>query len=226
MAYVSIAALLKHEIESWAEEFARNSALKRLAISGRLQARSMTLYLESLRFVFEQSQVSLALAAQRCQELGDTELERYFRAKVQEETGHQLWALDDLRRFGEHNQRPAPSSVALVELQRRAIARHPFCMTAYAVWAEYFTVLLGDEWLDALAVSGYRRDGVTAITKHIEADRAHSAATFAELDRLWRGQPEPEVLLSIVEEAGRIFEDFSAEVCAESAPPMSALEAS
>jgi len=218
MAHGSIAMLLKYKIESWALEAARNSELKRLARTGQLQARSMTLYLESLRFVFEQSQLNLACAAQRCQELCDAELEAYFRSKVQEETGHQLWAVDDLRRFGEHSQRPAPSSVALIELQRRAIALHPFCMVAYTVWAEYFTVLLGDDWLDDLAASGYQRDGVTAISKHLEADAVHAAAAFAEIDQLWRGQPESHVLVSIVEEACTLFENFCAEICAESLP--------
>jgi hypothetical protein len=213
----SLAVTLRTSIERWTIELATGSEISRLAQTGKITERALALYLESLRYLFVNSQRSLQLAAKRSEALGLPTFANYFAAKANEEQGHDGWAKDDLRRLPEAsiaNLRPAPAIVKLVELQRQIIAeQHPLCFVVYALWAEYFTVLIGDEWITALAASGYDRSQVSAIAKHVDADRAHAANGFNELEQLWDGDPEPAVLVATIERASRVFEEFCDEVC-------------
>jgi hypothetical protein len=215
----SLATLLREAIERWALKLRDTSQLSQLVQAQQLTPRALAFYLESLRHLFQNSQQNLALAAQRCRDLNELELAEYFARKAEEEVGHDAWAKSDLAKLPRElssTQRPASAVLELIDLQRDLIAQHPLCFAAYALWAEYFTVLLGDQWLDALAGCGYPRTQVTAIAKHIEADREHARRGFDEIDALWHGQPPPEALLRSVQRAGGVFETFCDEICAES----------
>lgn len=209
---------LKAQIDAWAQTLNATSGLAKAARNGELAPRALALYLESLRYVFECSQRNLTLAAGSAERLGLQDLASYFGEKAHEERGHDRWALSDLSKLPAEITRgvqPAPASVRLTELQRTLIAQHPLCYAAYALWAEYFTVLLGEEWLENLAKSGYPRSNLSAIANHIEADREHAARGFVEIDRLWCGQPNAAVLVESVERAQRLFEQFCDEICLE-----------
>jgi hypothetical protein len=217
----SLAVLLRQSIEQWAEELRTTSPLGHLARAGNVTPRALALYLESLRYLFQHSQRNLQLAADQADRMGLRHVALYFERKANEEQGHDGWAVDDLTHLPHTsvtNLTPALSIVRLVELQRSLIAEHPICFVVYALWAEYFTVLVGDEWLDALSSCGYQRSQVSAIAKHIEADREHAANGFNEIEQLWQGQPEPAVLLDVVARACRAFESFCDEICREAAP--------
>ncbi len=156
----TLATQLKLAIEVWTSELHSRTELGTLSREGKLSARSVALYLESLRYLFRNSQRNLEVAAAKARDLGDQALSQYFARKAAEEKGHELWAIDDLARFPESvvsGLRPSPAILGLVELQRTLIEEHPVCFVAYALWAEYFTVLVGDEWLDGLAASGFDR---------------------------------------------------------------------
>jgi hypothetical protein len=73
-------------------------------------------------------------------------------------------------------------------------------------------VLLGDEWVAALGRSGFAPAQVTAITKHLEADRAHSAHGLAEIDRFPNGGTDEDGIFDGIAEAERLFEAFCDEV--------------
>jgi hypothetical protein len=214
----SLAVLLRQSIEQWAEELRTTSPLGHLARAGNVTPRALALYLESLRYLFQHSQRNLQLAAEQADRMGMPHVALYFVRKTNEERGHDAWAVDDLTHLPHAsvaNLTPALSIVRLVELQRSLIAEHPMCFVAYALWAEYFTVLVGDEWLDALSSCGYQRSQVSSIAKHVEADREHAASGFNEIEQLWQGQPEPAVLLDAVARACRAFESFCDEICRE-----------
>jgi hypothetical protein len=216
----SLATQLQMSIEDWADDLRRRSQISAFAKSGKLTPRAVALYLESLRYLLRNSQLNLLLAADTSKQLGCMELSAYFNRKAGEERGHEHWAIDDLERLPDAataGVRPATAIVSLVELQRTLIAEHPVCFVAYALWAEYFTVLLGDEWLEALATCGFERTQISAITKHLDADREHAARGFGEIDRLWEGQPDRTLIVAAVERAGRIFEEFCDEICVEAA---------
>jgi hypothetical protein len=213
----SLAITLRTTIERWTMNLAKNSELSRMAQAGKISERGLALYLESLRYLFVNSQRSLQLAAKRSEELGLPSFAIYFANKASEEQGHDGWAKDDLRRLPEAsiaNLKPAAAIVKLVELQRELIAeQHPMCFVVYALWAEYFTVLIGDEWIAALASCGYDRTQVSAIAKHVDADRDHAANGFNEVEELWNGDPAAALLVETIERASRVFEEFCDEIC-------------
>jgi hypothetical protein len=210
--------LLRETIERSAEELRQTSALATLVKQGKITPRAIALYLESLRYLFGHSLNLLGSAAQRSDELGRTALGDYFRRKVGEEQGHENWASADLARLpaaASADIRPAQSVMDIVALQRTLIARDPICYAAYALWAEYLTTLLGDEWLAALAASGYSREQLSAVAKHLDADREHARRAFDELDALWQAQPASAVVLEGVDQAAGMFRSFCDEICAE-----------
>jgi hypothetical protein len=214
----TLATQLKTAIEGWVAELRATTEIGDLARQGKLSSRAVALYLESLRYLLHHSQRNLVIASATSKHLGDAELARYFARKAGEEKGHELWAIDDLASFPDTvvaGLRPAPAIVSLVELQRTLIDEHPMCFVAYCLWAEYFTVLVGDEWLDVLGQSGFERGRISSIDKHLATDRDHAARGFDEIDRLWNGQPEPAAVLAVVQRAGRIFERFCGEICGE-----------
>jgi hypothetical protein len=208
---------LKFTIEAWVDDF-RLTVLKELAQRSTLPPRFLARYLESLRYLFVHSERSLIIAAQRSRELGRDELAAYFAGKAHEEDGHATWAEDDLAHLpvaAREDVTPAPAIIELVRLQRTLIAKDPMCFAAYALWAEYMTVLLGDEWLAILSACGYRPTQVSAVSKHLEADREHAAHAFEELSRLWTGLPSMGVLEDAIKQAGQTFEQFSCELMSE-----------
>ena len=218
----SLSALVKASIDGWAERLRAHSPLVRAAQQGELSQRSLALYLESLRYVFAQSQANILGAAERAQALQLPELAAYFRDKAREETGHDQWAANDLLHLPSlavEGIRPAAASLELVSLQDALIQKHPMCFLAYTVWAEYLTASLGDEWLRMLARSGYQRSAVSAVALHLEADQDHALEGFEALDRLWpnvarvEGAPSALEILDGVLCAEQGFEAFCAEIC-------------
>jgi hypothetical protein len=215
---MTLAEQLKVAIERWADGLVQRSPIAKILQRGELTPRAMALYLESLRYLFANSERNLKLAADRCDKLGRGELAAYLRRKSTEEDGHDRWALDDLARLpsaATAGIRPADAIIALVELQAEFIMCEPLYFVAYLQWTEYFSVYVGDQWLDALAMSGYQRTQVTAIHNHLETDREHAAAGFREIDALARDFPHPERLLEAVERAGRVFESVLEEISIE-----------
>jgi pyrroloquinoline quinone (PQQ) biosynthesis protein C len=215
---MSLAEQMKQAIERYATELAERTPIAGLCRRGELTPRAMALYLESLRYLFANSERNLVLAADRCDLLGRSELAQYFRRKSSEEQGHDRWAIADLARLpaaATDGVRPARAVVTLVELQAEFILNEPLCFVAYLQWTEYFSVYVGDMWLDALAMSGYPRAQVTAIYNHLETDRDHSATGFREIDALAQDFPRPRQLLEAVEKSGRVFEALLDEICIE-----------
>ena len=213
-----VADRMKQAIERYAIELGERTPLADIARRGELTPRAMALYLESLRYLFLHTQRHLTVAAVRCSELGRDKLEAYFKRKAREEVGHDRWAINDLARLPSdeiEGIRPAAAVVAMVDLQARFIREEPLCFVAYLQWAEYFSVHVGDAWLDALAMSGYSRAQVTAIHNHLETDRLHAAAGFREIDTLSENLVDDSLLMAAVEESGHAFERLCNEICAE-----------
>jgi hypothetical protein len=208
----TISTQLKQEVEAWVSEF-RHGTLPKLK-ARRLSPRFVAWYLESLRYLLSHTEPNLELAAHRSLEGGRDDLAAYFRRKACEEHGHEAWAENDLSNFPTslRGMAPAPAIVELAELQRALIAEHPMCYAVYALWVEYLTVLLGDEWLAMFSDSGFPPTGLSAVANHLEADRDHVAFAFGQLDALWRDEPSITTLRSVVQRGGRLFVRFCDEL--------------
>lgn len=207
----ALSTALQEQTEAWSNELMQNSRLTRLARSGQLSERALAVYLASMRHLLEHSERNLGLAADRARALGEHDIAAYFAGKAREEDGHDQWAVDDMRQLPSGLRvklQPTASMLALTHHQDHLIARAPICFVAYALWAEYFTALAGDDWLDALACSGFAPGRVSSIAKHIEADRAHAQHGLRAIDGLWNGKPDASTIIAGVTEARRIFEGF------------------
>lgn len=215
---MALAERLQHAIERYADGLVERTPIADILRRGALTPRAMALYLESLRYLFANSERNLRIAAERCESLGRTELAAYLHRKSTEENGHDRWAIADLARLpatATDGVRPAPAVVALVDLQTELILDEPLCFVAYLQWTEYFSVYVGDLWLDALAMNGYPRSQVTAIHNHLDTDRDHAARGFSEIDALTRDFPHPERMFEAIDRAGRVFESLLDEVSRE-----------
>lgn len=212
----ALSKLLQTAIEDWTAQLRASSGALRLAKQGALPRRAVALYLVSLRYLLRGSEQNLALAAVRAQQLGLCDLAEYFQQKTHEEYGHEAWAAADLEQLAPQQElRPCEKIRELVELQRSLIAEHPVLFMVYALWAEYFTVLIGDELLGDLERCGFARAQLSAVTKHVEADVGHAARALEQIEVLWNHGPEPERLLEVVAAAGGIFAAFCDEILAE-----------
>lgn len=213
-----LSACLKQQIEDWSAHLLRTSPLLTLAERGALSPAAMAKYLGSLRHLFACSERNLRKAAARAHSLGLAPLAEHLAHKAGQERGHDLWAEDDLASLPDtvrRNSAPTRELLRLVELQAHLIARHPLCFLAYALWAEYFTVLISDAWLAALAQSGFARGQVSAIAKHVDADREHAATGLNVIDDFWTGDPALGEITTGVADASSIFESFCLEICHE-----------
>jgi hypothetical protein len=214
-----LSASLKRQIEDWSAHLINTSPLLRQAQSGTLSQAAMAKYLGSLSYLFSCSERNLRRAAARAHLLGLFALAEHLEHKANQERGHAVWADDDLTALSDAaraNSTPARDLIRLVELQERLIAQHPVCFLAYALWAEYFTVLVADAWLAALAQSGFARGQVTSIAKHVDADREHAATGLAVIDGFWTGDPPLREITTGVAQACSTFESFCLEICHES----------
>ena len=201
-------------VDSWNDEI-RDTAAYELAARGQIPMQALAFYLESMRYLFYHSERSMGYAVSRCAELGDHGLEQYFKAKVHEENGHDRWPQNDLDHLPEGcvlGVEPAGAIRRLVELQARALAEHPICLLAYAVWAEYMTACLGAETVAMLVSGGYERGQLSTITNHVDADGEHAIRGFAELDSLWSGQVSAEAIFNVVKQACQLFSEFCVEI--------------
>jgi hypothetical protein len=214
-----LSACLKQQIEEWSAHLLSTSPLLTQAQRGALSQAAMAKYLGSLRYLFSCSEQNLRRAAARAHLLGLLPLAEHLEHKAKQERGHALWAEDDLQTLPDAarvNSQPARDLIRLVELQDRLIAQHPICFLAYALWAEYFTVLVADAWLAALAQSGFQRGQVSAIAKHIDADREHAATGLGVIDGFWTGDPPLGEITTGVAQACANFERFCLEICHDS----------
>jgi hypothetical protein len=207
---------LKRQIGDWSNQLLRASPLLSVAQRGELSPAALACYLGSLRQLFESSERNLRRAAVHARELGLSELAAYLARKSSEEQGHARWAEQDLAQLpaaARAQAAPTGELLRLVELQGQLIDRHPICFVAYALWAEYFTVLVGEPWLTALSRSGFSRAQVSAVARHLDADREHAATGLAVIDALWTGDPPLGEITTGVCEACHRFEGFCLEIC-------------
>jgi hypothetical protein len=192
-----IVQALTHEIEQYADRLHRENRLLALARQGKVTKEVIVAYLSGVLLMLRKTAVHLPRAAARAREVGRPDLAAFFEHKLEEERGHDQWALADFaelgRLFGEAAvQPPHPRMLALAELLEEAIERAPATYLAYMLLAEYFTVLVGPAWLTALEEQcGIPRHALSVVSKHVELDRDHVQESVRELDALVTGEDLP-----------------------------------
>jgi pyrroloquinoline quinone (PQQ) biosynthesis protein C len=216
-----IADVLKTDIEAYGDRM-RKSALLCLAREGRVPATTVAAYLSSILHLIRYTPVYLELARKRAAELGEHELAAHFESKLRQESGHDEWARSDLAgvaRSFEISIPEAPLSAmdGLIAYLNEAIEDHPSRYLAYVLFAEYFTVLAGPEWITALeAHCGVPASSMSVVARHVELDQAHVAEGLAEIDNLVRDPARLPALRETLYESMRFFSGFCDELAAMS----------
>ncbi|MBX3200227.1 MAG: hypothetical protein KF894_18975 [Labilithrix sp.] len=183
-----IADALRADIETFAKTRSRQNLLFQMAEQGNVDAVCIRAYLTNLHYLLRHTPICLVRARKLAIARGDHPLADHFKHKLVEEAGHFRWAEDDLASL------PATveaSPGVLASMQRhvafiiRTIDEDPSLFLAYILFGEYFTVVLGPEWLRLLEERcGIPRSSMTVVDKHIEIDQGHVEEALDSIDDL------------------------------------------
>jgi hypothetical protein len=215
-----ISAVLKSDIDDYVARLRTAHPLLARAKNGTLPPTAIGRYLASIHYLLTQTPVNLRLAGTRALEIGAPELARYFETKLGEETGHDEWAAADRGKlnaiFGAEvdSRGPARAMLALVECTRAALLANPYSYLAYILFAEYFTVSIGPEWMAALESGcGVPPSAMTAISHHVELDEHHVLEGSREIDALVTDERVYPVLRETILATTARFTAFCDELC-------------
>jgi hypothetical protein len=214
----TISGLLRLEIDEYAAELRRSNRLLALARSGAVTPAMLGGYFAGIAYLIDRTQQHLQLARDIAAARGAAALATYFERKVREEAGHDEWAHADLAYLDAHygaplSREPSPAIVSLAAAIEDTIHSDPHAYLAYTFFAEYFTVTLGPEWVDALDVRcGVPREGMTVQSRHIELDRKHATEGAAEIDELV-DERHVDALRAMLERSMRHFSEFWDDIC-------------
>lgn len=169
----------------------RLPSLFKLIESGEFSRAHLIYYLSGLQTLFglhEEVLLKLSLRSDSPQWIG-----AYLKMKHREETGHDQWAKEDLKRISaakssrvNHSEEVRPLTELVKELANKPA--HLFIL--YAYFLEKFTVNEGKQWVQTLlARCPIDPSEITALTNHIRLDgeHEHEGAEFIErmfLERL------------------------------------------
>lgn len=174
------------EIESYAERLRHSHPLMDLARRGQISRESALIYLRNILYMLRQTPINLRLACDVCAEKGMHNLASFYREKLNEEMGHDSWAEHDILCIDPNADLTSTFTVVspLLELDtslKAGIKRDPFGFMAYILFVEYFTVLLGPEWV-GLLTQHCGVPAMTSISRHAELDKDHVEQDMRALD--------------------------------------------
>lgn len=197
---VVVSEHVRLQIETFSKKMLTGSALLARAKQGRVGPVGVHAYLRSIHFLISGTEPNLHRARARAHALGQHELAEYFYSKLLEEKGHEAWAASDMRKLAERfgalgAVSPAPAIVALRRFNEQLIDSDPRLYVAHILCVEYFTVLVGPAWVEALTSScGVPALALTVVSRHVEADVEHARVGFEALER-FLSDPEVQPLL-------------------------------
>lgn len=186
----TVSELLRRDIDDFATEFKKSNRLLRRAQSGELSPDTFGRYLRSIHYLLLHTPIHLSTAEDLARRSGHLDLAEYFAHKRAEEDGHDRWAEADISGFAKSfgvtvPDEPVPQMRAIVDANDATIRTNPFLYLAYVLFAEYSLLVLGPEWISALAENcGIPASFVTAVGNHVELDKNHVAEGCAEIDAL------------------------------------------
>jgi len=194
--------------------------LFRSTLAGRVTPAGFAIYLANIRYLIAKTISHLKLAHSVAKKRGRLDLAAHFEHKIDEETGHELWADQDRQALRARFEVPTDfellaSMRRLVTYIEHTIESNPARYLSYMLFAEYYTVLAAPEWLVALDEHcGIPTSMVSVISKHIELDQAHAAEGLREIDELIEPVEGAELIETLLE-AMRLMNLFFAEVADE-----------
>lgn len=185
---------------------------------GKLGAEHIQTYLASVRYLIEHTPIHLRTALNRAELTGRPKLAAYFRAKIQEEQGHDQWATDDLAKLRAshapaNTESVSPEIVKLVRQIERTIEHDPAHYVAYIFLAEYMTVISAPEWLRLLEERcSIPTSVMSVIANHAELDKGHVVDGMREMDELLADSDDARPFLNSLQGCMDALEGFYADI--------------
>jgi pyrroloquinoline quinone (PQQ) biosynthesis protein C len=213
-----ISEQLQKDIDAYVVAFRRSPLLER-ARAGEVTPAIVGRYLASIHYLLTQTPVHLSLAERIAIERGDGRLSAFFAHKRSEEESHHEWAESDKAELSQlfaeaAGHQPARAMYALVENTRDAIEREPALYLAHILFAEYFTVVVGPEWIDALGEKcGIPVSALSSIAQHVELDKHHVVEGVREIDELLVDDALHGPVRDMLHETMRRYSAFCDELC-------------
>lgn len=206
--------------------------LMQMTRSGRVGRPLIKDYLTNLRYMLVHGPIHIRAAAERARVLGNESLCRHFEEKLPEEVGHHEWAERDISSVSVTDAADAEPQISahirdLVAFVSASIERDPALYLAYALFAEYFTVIAGPRWLDALEEKcNIPRSSMSAVANHVEADRHHVDKAMEEIDDLVGDPAKLGPMRDVVLTAARYLEAYYGELASSCSAPRSGVHVS
>jgi hypothetical protein len=216
----TIGHVLKNEIEDYARILRQSNPLFLAAQRGALRPEHVRAYVGGLLVLIRGTIPLMRRAESRAAAIGDDALAAHWRHKIAEEVGHDRWAESDLGRLtpgsgGRASDCAAGALRELLAYLQETIDRDPCLLLAYALLAEYLTVLVGGHWLQALERHcGIPQRNVSVIANHVELDEAHAIEGVREIDRLRTRRTDPAAMQEVLRTTLGYYEAFWRDVSA------------
>lgn len=184
-----ISELIRFEVESRSLRMVEEHVAAKKARAGQVSPMALARYLSSLELLLARSVENLSTAARVARSRGEHALAEHFERKFEEERGHDRWAASDLATLERggwivvEDVRPLPAVHELVQFVEDLASSEPKLFLVYVLSIEYFTVLAGPPWIEALTrCSGVPVEALTVVARHVEADQEHAATGLASVD--------------------------------------------
>lgn len=189
MSNPSLGLSLKTDIEKAYGVFRTENLFIENAKAGKTTPLQLCEFLDNIFYLIQHTPVLLRLARRVCLEKGLTSLAEFYDHKIDEELGHEYWAVQDLKsleqKFGVKPSRAvSPHMKELVDSIRKNIESDPVYYLCYILLAEHFTVLASPDWLNSLeAQCGIPASSASVIGNHVELDKDHVLEMVTVIDK-------------------------------------------
>lgn len=208
---------LKSKVESYFYRVKDTNPLFDNARKGKITEKEVGAYLVNILYLIQHTPIYLNYAVRKAEERGQEEIAWFFKTKMGEESGHDKWAEKDISALTKEFQYTPPSQIcpeisSLVSYLKEVIDKDPALYIAYIFLAEYFTVLLGPQWLNDLETEcGIPKSMMSVIGNHVELDKEHVLEDIREIDRLIQDADEKKYV-EVLEKAISLHEHFCSRV--------------
>ncbi|MFW6086438.1 MAG: hypothetical protein ACODAG_04475 [Myxococcota bacterium] len=213
-----ISGVLRNDIEAYVQEARATNPLYHRILDGSLEREKVGRYLVNVLHLLRHTPPYLERARQRARERGQRELADYFDQKLDEEVGHDQWAVSDIHHFTTVlNVRcrdvVMPSLASMLAYLGDVIDEDPTLYLAYILFAEYVTVLEGPALLELLEERcGIPQQCMSAIGNHVELDKEHVEEGLDAIDGLVGDPAYLSPMRRVLRQSIQYFDGFLAEV--------------
>ena len=170
---------VKAFIDKEADRVARSNPFFQATYRGELTAQQWEKFIQNIIYLIRFTPPHLKRALKKAQVQGLPTMQRFFSEKISEEVGHDKWGEQDVASLKGEFQEVDLDAInsgtqKMLAYHKDIIDRDCRLYVLYIMFAEYFTVIKGEELIGNLEKKcNIARDCASVITKHSDLDREH-----------------------------------------------------